>query len=145
MDEYESQTELALRYGVTSHVIGRWLAELGLRVIGADPTQKAHDLGLVLQRPSDRGDGKHPCWVWHVVKTTKLLNDAGHKEIFYPEPHNDNPLIGPFGCRLSGTDSWEIHNSDGKTFCWVVGEKPARFLVKVLNALYKFDKLPRSA
>jgi hypothetical protein len=145
MDEYESQTELALRYGVTSHVIGRWLAEAGLRVVGGDPTDKAHELGLVKERPTGRGEPGHTYWVWHVAKTTKILNDSGHQEICYPEPNSDNPLIGPFDSSLSGSDSWEIRNSDGKTFCWVIGERPARFLVKVLNALHKFDKLPRSA
>lgn len=82
MDGYESQTDLGKRYGVTSHVIGRWLAkELGLRVVGGDPTAKAHELGLAMAIPTGRGDGEHTYWVWSVEETTRLLEEVGHKQI----------------------------------------------------------------
>jgi hypothetical protein len=80
--EYESLTDLGKRFGVSSHVIGRWLAALGLRVVGKnDPTVKAIQLGLTAKAPTNRGDGCYTYTVWHVAKTVALLEAAGHKQI----------------------------------------------------------------
>lgn len=141
--EYESLTDLAKRYDTTSHQLGRWLAALGLRVVGGKPTQKAWELGLVKAAPTNRGEGDHLFYLWHVEKTMALL--AGHHHAQADQQHDaveTNLLVGPFSHRLSGTSGCEILNGNGEVFCWITGEKAAKYIVKVLNLLDKYNKLP---
>jgi hypothetical protein len=72
MNEYSSLTELGRLYGVSSHVVGRWLKGLGLRTENGRPSPEAHAQGYVAQRPS-----RHPgtyFWIWHTARTTAILD-----------------------------------------------------------------------
>ena len=72
MNEYLSLTELGRLYGVSSHVVGRWLKGLGLRTECGRPSREAFAQGYVTQRPS-----RHPgtyFWIWHAAKTTGILD-----------------------------------------------------------------------
>lgn len=62
MDEFSTLTELGKLFGVSSHSIGRWLIECGLRTPGKKPSRKAFEDGLVRQAPTGRGAGYF--WVW---------------------------------------------------------------------------------
>ncbi len=75
-DEYLSQTELGKRYGVSSHVIGRWLKGLGLRTEGGSPSVRAFNEGYVSQRPSTQKDTYF--YVWHRDKTCELFDGMGY-------------------------------------------------------------------
>jgi hypothetical protein len=72
MNEYLSLTELGRLYGVSSHVVGRWLKGLGLRTTDGRPSAEAFGQGYVAQRPS-RQPGTY-FWVWHTDKTTAILD-----------------------------------------------------------------------
>jgi hypothetical protein len=72
MNEYLSLTELGRLYGVSSHVVGRWLKGLGLRTTDGRPSAEAFGQGYVAQRPS-RQRGTY-FWVWHADKTTGILD-----------------------------------------------------------------------
>jgi hypothetical protein len=73
-DEYLSQTELGKHFGVSSHVVGRWLREIGLRTPTGKPTSRAFDEGLVAQRPS-RGIGTY-FYVWQSGNIGQEILDA---------------------------------------------------------------------
>lgn len=75
-EEYLSQTELGRLYGVSSHVIGRWLKELGLRTHKGKPSELAFANDMVKDRPS-RGIGTY-FWTWHREKTTARFDRAGY-------------------------------------------------------------------
>jgi len=144
--EYESLTDLGKRFGVSCRKMGVWLQELGLRTVGDDPTAKAHELGLVVKAPTGRGPGNRQFYIWHTSKVINLLAAAQHRQIGKQteQPKEDKVprLIGPFSQRLSGTNSYEILNGDGAVAFWTVGEKNARFAVKLLNLADKAGKLP---
>ena len=89
--EYESLTDLGKRYGATSHKIGKWLAMLGLRVVGGKPMPKAWELGLVKTAPTNRGEGNHQFYLWHITKTIKLLAAAGHHPVGENDDHGQQP------------------------------------------------------
>lgn len=72
MDEYASLTELGRLYGVSSHVVGRWLKNLGLRTEDGKPSYDAFSQGYITQRPS-RGVGTY-YYVWNAEKTTAILD-----------------------------------------------------------------------
>jgi hypothetical protein len=72
VNEFLSLTELGQLYGVTSHVIGKWLKGLGLRTADGRPSRDAFAEGYVSQRPS-RQPGTY-YWVWHGDKTTGRLD-----------------------------------------------------------------------
>ncbi len=72
MGEYLSLTEIGRLYGVSSHVVGRWLRGLGLRTDEGKPSAEAFQRGFVAQRPS-----RHPgtyFWVWNAERTLELLD-----------------------------------------------------------------------
>ena len=72
MNEYLSLTELGRIYGVSSHVVGKWLKGLGLRASDGSPSAQAFNEKYVSQRPSRQpGTYYH---VWHAQKTTDLLD-----------------------------------------------------------------------
>lgn len=78
-DEYLSMTDLGRLYGVSSHKIGRWLVELGLRNAQKKPSIKAFDGGFVTQRDSTQLGTYF--WVWHGEKTLRALDEAGKKRV----------------------------------------------------------------
>lgn len=76
-DGFLSMTELGKLYGVSSHKMGKWLMELGLRDRNKKPSRMAHEKGFVEQRDSTQ-PGTY-FWVWNAGKTTWALEKAGHK------------------------------------------------------------------
>jgi hypothetical protein len=77
MSEYLSLSEIGKIYGVSSHVVGRWLKSLGLRNEGGRPSGKAFNGGYVAQRPSRQPDTFY--YVWHPDKTTAILDEMAHR------------------------------------------------------------------
>jgi hypothetical protein len=144
--EYASLTEIGRRFAVSSRVCGSWLAELGLRVVAGEPTEKARSLGLTTKVPTGRGDGDRQFYIWHLQKTVMLLEAAGHKQVQLtqqPAVISRNLLVGPFSYRSSGGNNWELLNGDGHVFSWDVGEESVpKFIVYLLNLAYKHGKLP---
>jgi hypothetical protein len=74
-NEYMSLTELGKLYGVSSHKIGKWLVDLGLRTQAKKPSPRAFRDGFVEQRPSTQPATYF--WVWHAERTMKALEQAG--------------------------------------------------------------------
>jgi len=75
-DDFVSLTELGELYGVTSHKVGRWLKDLGLRDQSGRPSREAFSDGFVAQRESTR-PGTY-FYVWNLAKTTVLLDKMGY-------------------------------------------------------------------
>jgi hypothetical protein len=76
-DDFLSLTDLGKLYGVSSHKMGKWLSDLGLRDRNKKPSRTAFDNGLVEQKDSTQ-PGTY-FWVWHKEKTLWALEKAGHK------------------------------------------------------------------
>lgn len=77
MSEYGSQTELGKIFGVSSHTMGVWLRDAGLRGPDGKPTTTGH--GYADTRPSTN-PGTY-FWVWHKERTLRLLESLGHKPL----------------------------------------------------------------
>lgn len=84
-ERYLSQRELGAIYGVSSHVIGRWLKGLGLRTDGGSPSVRAFNEGYVSQRPSTQ-PGTY-FYVWHRDKTCEQFDGMGY-------PRADESVLG---------------------------------------------------
>jgi hypothetical protein len=76
-DEFLSMTELGKLYGVSSHKMGKWLVDVGLRDKNKKPSRAAFEHGFVEQKGSTQ-PGTY-FWVWHAEKTKWELGKAGHK------------------------------------------------------------------
>jgi hypothetical protein len=76
--EYLTQTQLGEIFGTTSHQVGRWLKELGLRTVNNQPSPTAIKGGLVQQ--VTMADGVCTFTTWHKEKTVALLERAGLRE-----------------------------------------------------------------
>ena len=72
MSDYLTQTQLGKLYGVSSHQIGKWFKNLGLRTESGQPSNDAFTSGMVKQAPSTQ-PGTY-FWVWHKSKTTTILD-----------------------------------------------------------------------
>lgn len=141
--EYANLSALGTRFGVTSHVVGRWLEELGLRKVGDAPTRRAFSLGLLKKAPTNRGDGNGYYFIWHLEKTMKLLEEAGHRQVQKNEPAESKPiLVAPFSMRQSG-NYYEILNGNGDVFGWCLAEKGTAFIVHIFNRADDNGILPR--
>ena len=125
-------TQLGELFGATSHEVGKWLVEIGLRTPEKRPSREAFTGGYVEQGPS-RNQGYN--WCWDSEKTVKALEAAGHRRIPNPPPALvDPPLLnGPFKARPNNSNGFDIVNGDGSVAVVVTGEKNAVFLVKFLN------------
>jgi hypothetical protein len=66
-----SLTELGKLYGVSSHQIGKWLKQVGLRTKDNKPSPRAFKEGYVEQRGSTQPGTYY--WIWHGEKTLKVL------------------------------------------------------------------------
>lgn len=74
MNEYVSQREIGQIYGVSSHVVGKWLKGLGLRNEQGYPTHEA--LSMVSKRPSTN----EGTWitVWHREQVLEIFDNMGY-------------------------------------------------------------------
>lgn len=92
-EEFGTMTVIGRRFDVTRQVCGKWLAQLGLRVVGKNPTRKAQELGLVKRTTATRGNGEFDFSLWHIDKTVKLLEAAGHQQVGQPDDHDEQPSV----------------------------------------------------
>jgi hypothetical protein len=133
-----TQTQLGKLFGVSSHVTGNWLGEVGLRDGKTKkPTQKAHREGYCETAPSG-ASGYH--WVWDAEKTVAALTRAGHRlleelpgELVYPPA-----LTGPFEAKERS-----IRNASGQTALRAATKEQAEVVVKLLNAAHRHGTLER--
>ena len=130
--EFMTQTQIGELFDVSSHQIGKWLVEIGLRTLKKHPSGLAFDGGFVSQAPS-RNDGYN--WAWHSAKTVTALEKAGHRRIPNPPSYLVEPpkLKGPFGNGGNTANGYDVVNGDGSVAIVVTGEKNADFVVKLLN------------
>lgn len=82
-DNFLSLTEIGRHYGVSSHKVGRWLVDLGLRNEKKKPSVMAFDGGYVTQRDSTQPGTYY--WTWHAEKTMQLLDQVGKKRVAEPQ------------------------------------------------------------
>ncbi len=143
--EHVSLTQLVALFGVSSHKVGDWLVEVGLRTDRKKPSAKAFDGKYVTTGPS-RGEGTY-AWVWHTQKTVKALEDAGHKRVSPPPLDLVEPpaLAGPFTERRCPDGTTQIVNGDQSVSLVVLGDKNARFLCDLLNLAHQHNKIKSAA
>ena len=73
---FATQTELGELFDVSSHKIGHWLTEIGLRTREKRPSRAAFDGGYVEKADTGRNGGYF--YVWHREKTVTALGLAGY-------------------------------------------------------------------
>lgn len=81
-DEFMSMTELGKLFAVSSHKMGKWLVDLGLRDGNKKPSRAAFEYGFVEQRLSTQ-PGTY-FYVWHAEKTIAALEKAGYTKAADP-------------------------------------------------------------
>ena len=135
-----TQTQLGRLFGVSSHKIGHWLIEAGLRTEDKRPSDRAHHDGFCTTAPSG-STGYH--WVWNSQKTVKALQDAGHTVVSDAPAELVEPSIlnGPFSVSSSRTK--EILNADGSVAVSVMNEQSADIVLKLLNTSHRHGVIER--
>lgn len=124
-----SLTQLGTVFGVTSHKLGFWLVQAGLRTANMSPSPRAFSEGFV--KRCQNGNGYF--YVWQMAKTIAVLEAAGHRRIDF--------LIAPFEFR-KGKKLFEIVDANGSVGVWAAGEEYARQVAHLLNVAHKHGRLP---
>lgn len=128
---YVNQTELGKLFGGTSHDVGRWLDEIGLRSEGR-PTRRALQGGYVSTASLQCGGFYYK---WDREKTILALEQAGHKRV----PQKSSARItGPFSMVENGLNAFQILSGDGTVAIWVIGQENADIVVRLLNLWHKY-------
>lgn len=140
--EFLTQTQLGRLFGSSSHEVGRWLKELGLRDFTGKPTEGAHDGGFCTTAPSGE-TGFH--YVWKAEKTVALLREHGHALVPNPPGHLVEPAIlrGSFSIRKSAEGEFAIENSDGSVSVWTNNQHTAGVVARILNVAHKHGVVER--
>jgi hypothetical protein len=135
-----SQSQLGKLFGVSSHVIGKWLVDVGLRSVRKRPTWDAHQEGFCESAPSGQS-GFH--WIWNSERTVRRLVDAGHDLVIAPpeELVLTSPLVGPF--RILESNECDILSGDGAIAVRAASPKTAEVVLRLLNLAYKGGPLDR--
>lgn len=140
MNEYLSQTELGKLFGATSHEIGKWLVNCGLRTDRNKPSQRAFDEGFVMTTGTGRGLVGSYYYVWNKSKTVAALQSAGHRLRPHFDPSIDGRLLGPFEANRSSANGFELVDASGHAAIFVMGEKNALVVVELLNLATKHGR-----
>jgi hypothetical protein len=137
-----SQTQLGELFGVTSHTVGKWLKNLGLRDEAGSPTKKAHDGRFCKQTIA--GD-KGSLWVWESVNTVAALKDAGHPILLNPPQSLVSPAIlnGPFTVQSMAESICVIANGDGSDCIRVNNPMTAEVVARILNLAHEKGVIDR--
>jgi hypothetical protein len=136
-----SQKQLGQVFDATSHEVGRWLREAGLRD-GSEPTAAAQAQGIAMKVTT--APGAIPFWAWDKVRTIAALEAAGHRRAGATDilPERKRPTLrGPFALKANGGDGYEIVNRDGETVIWCRGDEAALRLQKLLDLADRCGKL----
>ena len=125
---YVTMREIGRYFGVSSHVIGRWLVVIGLRTAERRPSHAAHQGGYVEQ--GGLGNGGY-FYKWHRARTIAALQRAGHRQVAQALPEE---LNGPFTMVEEGNNSYHILNASGQIAIGSVpGEHNASIILRLLN------------
>lgn len=140
--KHMSQTQLGELFDVTSHTIGRWLKDLGLRDEDGKPSQEAHDRQFCKQAPSGP-TGYH--WVWDSQKTVAAFLED--QKLLVPNPPQNlvapTILNGPFSVRKSSGSEFVIENGDGSVSVWANNQMTAEVVAKILNLAHEKGVIDR--
>jgi len=156
--EYVTMTQLGHLFGATSHEIGRWLVDIGLRTRSKLPSDRAIHGGYVT---SIRTDGPFELISWHTVKTVAAIEAAGHRRVTppvygeqqpdpqpesvleqadpQPEPF-EHALHGPFRLGDLHHDTYPILDADNYMGIWVQGKGNAETVLRLLTLAHQFGK-----
>jgi len=138
--EYMNQGQLGKLFGETSHKVGDWLKDLGLRKRDGKPSSEAFNRNLVSQNYDANGTY---CYVWHADRTVVALETAGHKRIPDPPLMLAEPptLLGPFSLRESKNGTWQLLGSNDEVAIVVTGEANAKVVIRFLNLAHNCGKI----
>ncbi len=134
------QSELGKLFGVSSHTIGKWLVDCGLRDHNGQPTRRAIDekfCGPLLATMQYTNIG------WNPDKTVPLLISHGHKLVDQPPSWlvQTSNLHGPFAISVSNPNV--VVNSDGDFVAETSSAKHSTVISRLLDLAHKHGVIER--
>ena len=140
--EYMNMVDLGRLFGVSSHQIGKWLKDLGLRRANGTPSTTAYQQKLVSFSYEQWGTYNA---VWHVDRVVRILEHADHQQVAdLPSDLVELPtLTGPFSLREIGNGKQQIVGNDGEVAITVAGETNAKVVLRVMNIAHRAEMLEK--
>jgi len=137
MNDYANLTELGRLFGLKNGAMGKLLKEIGLRHENGSPTVTAIEFGYCIGISA--GYGEH--FLWHVTKTVKKLEEAGHRRVLQAPPISSGSLVGPFSQRISNRFVHEITNNNGEIVMTLSDQHAAEQTMNLLNLAHKHKRI----
>lgn len=131
-----SLSQLGELFGATSHDVGKWLVDVGLRNSETKkPSWEAYHNGYYVNASKTLS---FPSWEWDAELTVAKLKQAGHNIIATPPESlvGVPPLNGPF--RLQGND---VINTDGTLAARAATRRNAEALHRLLDLAHRAGAL----
>jgi hypothetical protein len=85
-----TQTQIGELFGASSHQVGRWLVEVGLRMADKQTSRKAIEEGFVMTISTDFAPRGFPSW--HKERTVPVLESHGHNRVGVRDEGRGEPL-----------------------------------------------------
>ncbi len=138
--KFMTLTQLGQLFGVTSHKLGKWLVDIGLRTSEGKPSAQAYREKIVETAPS-RNQGY--IWAWHAERTVVALEEAGHRRVSPPPLDLVEPpaLVAPFSLRTVEGGAFDLVSADGGVAVRVWGSQNAEQVRRLLDLAGRFGKL----
>ena len=135
-----NMTELGQLFGVSSHQVGKWLKELGLRKKDGSPSSEAYNRQLIRCNFNENGT-----YNWNAERTVAFLEESGHERIPNPPPELVAPplLVGPFTLKKAENDCWHLVGPEREVAISVTGHSNAQVVGKILNLAHTSGYLDR--
>lgn len=150
---YMSMTEIGQLFykdlrsasSATSHDVGRWLQDIGLRTKDKSPSLNATESGIAIQKLTGKNKDI-PNHYWEPNQTVAALEKAGHKRLPNP-PENivcHEKIEGPYVCERNHLNGYDI-KSNSDTITTVYGDENAEMVLQALNAYDRCVKKKRES
>lgn len=128
-----NQQHLGRLFGASSHEVGKWLVEAGLKdATTGKPSRDAHR-GKFCDLAASGPTG----WAWRPEKVVPLFLEAGQRLVIDPPEDlvESSPLNGPF--TITVDQPKQIRNADGTPAMVASSSENAAFVLRLLNLAHE--------
>ena len=110
---YKTMREIGKEFNATSHEVGRWLKNQGLRLENGQPSSEAKRDGWV--KKVDSTKPRTYFYAWNHAKIKDLFQIMGYRGDLAVK--HQEPVLNEYTVKHNGSLSYQVLDADGKEVC----------------------------